>query len=67
MPSCDFNKVTKHGHGCPPVNLLNIFRRPFLKNTSARLLLKIPKQVTPKFFLQKFVMAMFMVLHLAEG
>ena len=28
-------------HGCFPVNLLHIFRTPFLKNTSGRLLLKI--------------------------
>ena len=27
-------------HGCSPVNLLHIFRTPFLKNTSWRLLLK---------------------------
>ena len=27
-------------HGCSPVNLLHIFRTPFLKNTSGRLLLK---------------------------
>ena len=26
-------------NGCPPVNLLHIFRIPFLKNTSGRLLL----------------------------
>ena len=26
-------------HGCSPVNLQNIFRTPFLKNTSGRLLL----------------------------
>ena len=26
-------------HGCPPVNLLHIFRIPFPKNTSGRLLL----------------------------
>ena len=26
-------------HGCSPVNLLRIFRTPFLKNTSGRLLL----------------------------
>ena len=26
-------------HGCSPVNLLHIFKRPFLKNTSGRLLL----------------------------
>ena len=28
-------------HGCSPVNLLHIFRVPFPKNTSGRLLLKI--------------------------
>ena len=27
-------------HGCSPVNLLHIFRTPFTKNTSERLLLK---------------------------
>ena len=26
-------------HGCSPVNLVHIFRTPFLKNTSERLLL----------------------------
>ena len=45
MPKCDFNKVAKQlywvalRHGCYPVNLLPIFRTPFLKNTSGRLLL----------------------------
>ena len=28
-------------HGCSSVNLLHIFRTPFLKNTSARLLLEL--------------------------
>ena len=28
-------------HGCSPVNLLHIFRTPFLKNTSGRLLLAV--------------------------
>ena len=28
-------------HGCSPVNLLHIFRTPFTKNTSARLLLPL--------------------------
>ena len=41
MPKCDFNKVAKQitlRHGCSPVNLLHIFRTPFLKNTSEWLL-----------------------------
>ena len=37
MAKCDFNKVAKYG--CPPVNLLYIFRTPLSKNTSERLLL----------------------------
>ena len=36
MPKCDFNKVVLHG--CS-VNLLHIFRTPFLKNTFDGLLL----------------------------
>ena len=28
-------------HGCYPVNLLHIFRTPFRKNTSGRLLLEV--------------------------
>ena len=42
MPKCDFNKVGFEitlRHGCSPANLLHIFRTPFLKNTSVRLLL----------------------------
>ena len=38
MLKCDFNKVAKHG--CSHVNLLHIFRTPFLKNTSGWLFLK---------------------------
>ena len=38
MSKCDFNKVAKHG--CSTVNLQHIFRTPFTKNTSERLLLK---------------------------
>ena len=40
MPKCDFNKVASNfvevalGHGCSPVNLQHIFRKPFPKNTS---------------------------------
>ena len=40
MPKCDFNKVAKQlRHECSPVNLLHIFRTPFLKNSSGWLLL----------------------------
>ena len=48
MPKCDFNKVLCNfikialRHGCSPVNLLHIFRTPFPKNTSGRLLLLVP-------------------------
>ena len=37
---CNFIKITLW-YGCSPVNLLHIFRTPFLKNTSGRLLLQI--------------------------
>ena len=49
MPKCNFNKVVIEieifieialRHGCSPVNLLHIFRTPFLKNTSGWLFLK---------------------------
>ena len=49
MPKCDFNKVASNfieialRHECSPVNLRHIFRTPFLKNTSGRLLLIIIK------------------------
>ena len=36
---CNFIEITLR-HGCSPVNLLHIFRRPFYKNTSGGLLLK---------------------------
>ena len=35
---CNFTVIALL-HGCSPVNLLHIFRTPFLKNTSRRLLL----------------------------
>ena len=35
---CNFIEITLR-HGCSPVNLLYIFRTPFSKNTSGRLLL----------------------------
>ena len=45
MPKCDFDKAASNfieitlRHGCSPVNLPHIFRTPFPKNTSRRLLL----------------------------
>ena len=47
MPKCDFNKLQSSfieiafPHGCSPVNLLPIFRTPFLKNSSGWLLLEL--------------------------
>ena len=47
MPKYDFNKVASNfieitlRYGCSPVNLLDIFRTPFHKNTSGGLLLSI--------------------------
>ena len=44
MPKCDFNKVAKQIYWnrtlawCSPVNLLHIFRTPFLKNITVWLL-----------------------------
>ena len=37
---CNFIEITLL-HGCSPVNLLHIFRAPFTKNTSGRLLLNL--------------------------
>ena len=37
---CNFIKITLR-HGCSPVNLLHIFRTPFLRNTSEWVLLYI--------------------------
>ena len=35
MPKCNFNKAALQlRDGCSPVNLLHIFRTPFLKNTA---------------------------------
>ena len=42
MPKCDFNKVAFEfalRHGCSPVNMLNISRTRFYKNTTGGLLL----------------------------
>ena len=38
MPKGDFNTLR---HGCSPASLLHIFRTPFLKNTSGRMLLAL--------------------------
>ena len=40
MPKCDFIEIPLR-HGCSPVNLLHIFRTPFLKNTFGWLLLQL--------------------------
>ena len=37
---CNFIEIALR-HGCSPVNLLHIFRTPFLKNSSGGLLLNI--------------------------
>ena len=43
MSKCDFNKFIEITlrHGYSPVNLLHIFKTPFLKDTSGGLLLVI--------------------------
>ena len=69
MQKCDFNKVAMQSnfieialrHGCSSVNLLHIFRTPFLKNLSGRLLLD-------RFFLNRIsvyfhLFALFLQLH----
>ena len=45
MPKCNF-KITLR-HGCSPVNLLLIFRTPFLKNTTGCLLLILDLNIIP--------------------
>ena len=40
-------------HGCSPVNLLHIFRKPFLKDTSEWLLLFLCKWIKKMFFLKR--------------
>ena len=43
MPKCDFCNFIEIAlrHGCSPVNLPHLFRTPFPRNTSGRLLLSI--------------------------
>ena len=52
---CNFTVIALL-HGCSSVNLLHIFRTPFLKNTSGWLLLSVNKSkqstLTKKYFLQ---------------
>ena len=56
MPKCYFNKATSNfieitlRHGCSPVNLLHIFRTPFAKNTSGRLLLTLQRYLLTSLF-----------------
>ena len=40
---CNFIEIT-HLHCCSPVNLLHIFRTPFPRNTSGRLLLRLQRR-----------------------
>ena len=42
---CNFTEITLW-HGCYPVNLLHIFRTPFLKNTFGRMLLMLRNNFT---------------------
>ena len=57
MSKCDLNKIASNfieialRHGCSPVNLLHIFRTPFIKNTSGRLLLNFHRDRLFIFFL----------------
>ena len=44
---CNFIEITLW-HGCSPVNLMHIFRTPFLKNTSGWLPLRIVKKTVLK-------------------
>ena len=56
MPKCNFNKVAIEialRHRCSPVNLLHIFRTPFPRKTSGRLLLLLPKAVAQSCFVKK--------------
>ena len=65
MPKCDFNKVAVAitlRHGCSPVNLLHIFRTPFPRNASGRILLKNTwhkeKDWWEGFQLEKFILSL---------
>ena len=42
-------------HGCPPVNLLHIFRIPFSKNTSERLLLDLTTESYQSVWLKPYI------------
>ena len=46
MSKCDFNKLEVR-HGRSAVNLLHIFRTPFLKNTPGWLLLYFSNEQAP--------------------
>ena len=50
---CNFNEITLR-QGRSPVNLMHIFRTPFLKNTSGLLLLPLDKSTTRSFYSSLF-------------
>ena len=49
---CNFNEIAFR-HGCSPVNLLHIFRKTFLKNTSGWLLLLFLRTLLGGYFWKK--------------
>ena len=52
---CNFIETTLR-YGCSPVNLLHIFRTPFLENTSWSLLLKLSHKTPDKMDLMRIIL-----------
>ena len=70
MPKCNFNKVAIEialRHRCSPVNLLHIFRTPFPRKTSGRLLLLLPKSSRPVVFCKKGVFENLFQIYIQEN